>query len=406
MFSKKPGLEKTRYLCGLFDNPQEAYPSIYITGTNGKGSATAMLANILAERGNKTGRFISPYIYDFAERISINNINIPSDDIIRYTKKIKNMLESVPEDYMPNTFGFITLIAFLYYRDKSCDIAVIETGLGGRLDPTSVIKSPLVSLVMQIGLDHTDILGDTVEKIAFEECSGAARCPVIIYPNPPSVIKIAEQTSRELIIPDLNKLEITSEDISGAEFIYKGDNYKLKLAGRHQIYNALTVIETAKYIGADYGAIYNGISGTDFPARLEIISRKPLLIFDGAHNMPAVCGLRDNIKRLLPGKIILICGMLKDKQPEHIIKNIAGEDFVAKFIAVPVNNPRAVSASDLRDIASECGADAEAYADLRVALAQAMSEAARDNLAVVAFGSLYLAGEIKRAYEYLIGCEI
>ena len=399
--SKNPGLEKMRYLCGLFGNPQEHYPSIYITGTNGKGSATAMLANIMAERGYKTGRFISPYIHDFTERISVNNSDISRDDICLYTEKIKCALEAVHEDYMPNTFGFITLMSFLYYRDKCCNMAAIETGLGGQLDPTAVIKSPLVSVVMQIGLDHTEILGDTVEQIALEECRGAARgCPLVLYPaNAPPVIKIAERAAHHgLIMPDLDCLSITGESMHGTGFKYKGRSYDLGLLGRHQVYNAVTVVEAAEYLGCDYGAVYAGIKKTRFPARFEVMSREPLIIFDGAHNVPAALALRDSIRGLLPGrKIILVCGMLRDKNPEDIIKNIAGEDFVHKFMAVPVDSERAETPESLRVIAAKYGADAEACDNLGGALAQAARAAARDNLAVVAFGSLYLAGEVRRA---------
>jgi len=199
-FSKKPGLEKIKYLCGLFDNPQEAYKSIHIAGTNGKGSATAMLANIMRGLDYKTGRFISPYIYDFTERVSVNGEEISRDDVIFYTRKIKQAIDKLPEEYKPNTFQFVTLLAFLYYRDKNCEIAVLETGLGGRFDPTNIIKSPLVSVIMQIGMDHMAVLGcDTVEQIAHEKCGIIKEnCALVLYPaNLPSVIKIAEQTARE-----------------------------------------------------------------------------------------------------------------------------------------------------------------------------------------------------------------
>lgn len=413
MYSKKPGLEKIEYLCGMFDNPQESYASIHIAGTNGKGSATAMLANITAELNYKTGRFISPYIHEFTERVSINNIDIPREDIVLYTSRIMRLLETVPEDYMPNSFQFVTLLAFLYYRDKNCDIAVLETGLGGRIDPTNIVKAPLVSVIMQIGLDHMNVLGGTIEQIAREKCGIIKEnCALVLYPlNLPSVIEIARDTARkkhcEFIMPDIKELKVLDENIAGAQFEYKGKNYSLKLAGKHQIYNALTVIETADYLCASgkirggYHAVYTGIEKTCFPARFEVLSQEPPLIFDGAHNIPAVCALRENIKSLMPDKkIILLCGMMKDKDPESIIKNIAGEDFVQRFITVPVNHARAASPQDLRDIAAR-HANAESSRSLGDALRQALSEAERDNLAVVCFGSLYLAGEVKRAYEGL-----
>ena len=411
-FSAKPGLEKIKYLCGLFDNPQENYAGAHIAGTNGKGSATAMLANIIQELGYKTGRFISPYIYEFTERVSVNGLDISRDDIILYTEKIRRVIKNIPEEYKPNAFQFTTLLAFLYYKDKNCDIAVLETGLGGRIDPTNILKSPLVSVIMQIGMDHAAQLGSTVEQIAREKCgiikeNGA----LVLYPaNQPSVINIAEQTAREknsiFIMPDLKYLKILDENIDGTSFQYKNKDYALKLLGEYQVYNALTVIEAADYlfesgkIRGSCGAIYTGIKRTRFPARLEILSRNPLVIFDGAHNIPAVVALRETIKNLLPDKkIILICGMLKDKEPENIIKNIAGESFVDKFIAVPVNLERAEAPENLRGIAAEYCANVEAAANLNEGLAQAVREAARDNLAVICFGSLYLAADLKRELE-------
>jgi len=405
-FSKKPGLEKIKYLCGLFDNPQENYPAIHIAGTNGKGSATAMLANIMRELGYKTGRFISPYIYEFTERVSINGADISKDDIILYTDKLRQTIEKLPEEYKPNTFQFTTLLAFLYYKAQNCDVAVLETGLGGRIDPTNIIKSPLVSVIMQLGLDHMAVLGDTVEQIAHEKCGIIKEnCAIVLYPvNPPSVIKIAEQTAHEknceFIMPDLKYLKILDENIDCTSFKYKNKNYNLKLLGTHQIYNALTVIEAANCLRGDYNAIYTGIEKTRFPSRFEILSRKPLLIFDGAHNIPAVCALRETIKNLLPDKkIILICGMLKDKEPENIIKNIAGESFVERFIAAPVNLERAETPENLRAIAAKYCANAESETDLSAALTRAMGDAERGNLAVVCFGSLYMADDLRRAYK-------
>ena len=414
--NSRPGLEKIKYLCGLFDNPQEDYANIHIAGTNGKGSATAMLASIMTELNYKTGRFISPYIYEFTERISINNTDISKDDIILYTGKIIRAAEQgkIPDDYMPNSFQFITLMAFLYYREKKCEIAVLETGLGGLLDPTNVIKSPLVSVIMQIGLDHMAVLGDTIEQIARAKCGIIKEnSAVVLYPlNQPPVIKIAEETAREknsaFIMPDIKYLRVIEESIDGTRFEYKGRNYTVKLAGKHQVYNALSVIEAADYlcgsgkIRGGHDAVRAGIEKTCFPSRLEIISREPLLIFDGAHNLQAVCTLRDTIKNLLPDKkIILICGMLNDKEPENIIKNIAGESFVERFVAVPVNVPgRASSPEELRAIAARCGARAEA-GSLEEALGRALNDAERHNSAVVCFGSLYLAGEVRRVYDKL-----
>ena len=408
MYSNPPhtDLRKIKELCELLDNPQDSYKIIHIAGTNGKGSTTAMLSNIFIEMGYKTGRFISPYIYDFTERISINNSDISEEDVIYYTGKIKKILEenNIPDELMPNEFMFITLMAFLYYKEKGCEIAVIETGLGGRLDPTNIVKSPLASVITSIGLDHMQYLGDTIEKIAMEKCGIIKEnSPVILYPlNDENVIETVRNTAFEknceFIMPDINSLKILEENIDFTQFEYKNKIYKIKLAGRHQVYNAITVIETMKkYSPLHETAIYNGIEKTFFPSRFEILLRKPTVIFDGAHNISAVIVLKEAIKNLMPDKkIILICGMLRDKNPEEIIKNIAGESFVERFICVPVNSPRAETPENLCEYAAKYCKNAEYYDNLYDAIKKAVDLAASEDYAVVCFGSFYMAADVKK----------
>ena len=411
-------LTKIKFLCSLFNNPQDSYKIIHVAGTNGKGSAASMLANILCGMGYKTGRFISPFIVDFTERISIiNNYktdDISREDIIYYTNKIIEIFEEnnvKSTGSMPNEFEFITLLAFLYYRDKYCEFAVIETGLGGRLDPTNAVESPLASVIMSVSLDHMKVLNcNTVEEIAVEKCGIIKQnSKVIFYPlNKQSVLDIAKNIAREkncgFIMPDISSLEISEENLNFTEFKYKNKNYKIKLAGRHQVYNAVTVIETIECLfGDSYKSVYNGVKNTFFPARFEILSKNPLVIFDGAHNMDGIAALRETIKNLLPGKkIILICGMLKDKRPELILKEICGEDFIYKFIAVPVDSPRSESPENLMKYAGKYCANAEYNYNLRDAVKNALSGINHDNIdnlnnfAVICFGSLYLASEVKK----------
>ena len=411
MYSNPPhtDLSKIKYLCALFGDPQDSYKTIHIAGTNGKGSAAAMLAGILKELGCKTGRFISPFIENFNERISVDGCDISEEDIVYYAGEIKKTIENIPHKYMPNEFEFVTLLAFLYYREKNCEIAVIETGLGGRLDPTNAIRSPLASVIMSIGLDHMKLLGDTTEQIAFEKCgiikqdSKAAAYPL----NKDSVIDIIKNTAREknagFIMPDIKSLKILDENIDFTRFEYKNKIYKTRLAGRHQVYNALTVIETINNLFGEnnYEAVYNGIEKTFFPARFEILSKDPPVIFDGAHNMPGVIALRETIKNILPDKkIILIAGMLKDKNPGEILKEICAEDFAYKFIAVPVDSPRAETPENLRDHAAKYCGNTEYDYDLQEAIKNALGlvKAKGKDYAVVCFGSLYLAGEVKKLF--------
>ena len=209
-------------------------------------------------------------------------------------------------------------------------------------------------------------------------------------------------------MPNLEKLTILKENISHTIFEYKSKKYTLGLIGKHQVYNAVTVIEAADYLynsaktQNSYEAIQAALEKTRFPSRFEVISSKPLLIFDGAHNLPGILALRETIKNLLPDKkIILVCGMLKGKEPENLIKNIISEDFVERFIAVPIDNPRAEAPENLCKIAAKHNTVAitEASSSVSDGLTQALKlcEAGGDNLAIVAFGSLYLANEIRCA---------
>lgn len=404
-------LSKIAYLCGLLENPQDSYKTIHIAGTNGKGSTAAMLADILSESGCKTGRFISPFIENFTERISINGTEISENEVVFYAQKIKNILceKKVPDKFYPNEFDFVTLMAFLHYREKNCCISVIETGLGGRIDPTNIIKSPLAAVITSIGLDHMQYLGETVEKIAAEKCgiikSGS---PVVLYPhNCQSVKEIAKNAAFEknckFVVPDIKSLKIFEEKIDGAKFEYKNRPYEINLAGKHQIYNAITAIETILSISKNeiglYDLICRGLKKTIFPARFEILSKNPLVVIDGAHNIPGVISLKETIKRLMPNKkIILICGMMKDKNPEETIKHIAGENFIDEFVGVPVDSPRAETPKKLCEIAGRYCADAKYGDNLSEIVAEVFENQMlkSENYAVVFFGSLYLAGEIKR----------
>jgi len=425
MYSNPPhtDLSKIKYLCGIFGNPQDSYKTVHVAGTNGKGSTVAMLFNIIKELGyKKTGRFISPYIEKFTERISFGESDISEEDIVHYACRIRKTLEekNISREYMPNEFEFITLLAFLYYKEKDCEIAVIETGLGGMLDPTNIIKAPLASVITSISLDHMQVLGDTVEKIAVYKCGIIKEnSKVVLYPfNSDSIKEIVKDKAREknsdLIMPDVNSLKITEENINFTEFEYKGRVYKTKLLGRHQVYNAVTVIETIYNIFEPvkikeedlYRAVYNGIENTFFQSRFEILLKKPLVIFDGAHNISGITALKETIKNLMPDKkIVLLCGMLKDKNPEEILKEICAEPFVYKFIAVPVNSPRSDKPENLRDYALKYCENAEHNYNLKDALKKALGYASEfddnnnncEDCAVVCFGSFYFAGDIKNA---------
>jgi dihydrofolate synthase/folylpolyglutamate synthase len=273
-----------------------------------------------------------------------------------------------------------------------------------------VIKSPEVSVITSISLDHTRLLGNTEEEIAKKKRGSIKEnSPVVLYPlNGPGVVDIVKNTANEkqsaFILPDILSLQILEENIEFTHFEYKGAGYKTKLLGRHQVYNAITAIEAANCLFKNsYNKIYSGIEKTYFPARFEILSKDPLVVFDGAHNISGIGALADTIKNLLPDKkIIFICGMLKDKNPKEALRAICAEPFVHKFFAVPVNSPRTETAENLCKYALKYCENAEFGDNLHEAVLKAAGEAAKDkNFAVVCFGSLYLAGEIKKSVKII-----
>ena len=442
MYSKKKAvdLSKMQYLCSLFDNPQECFDVIHIAGTNGKGSTVAMLCNILAGLGyNNTGKYISPFIERFNERISVNGVDIPDDELVFLTNLIRDKIASanIPEDFLPNEFEFITIVAFLYYKKCGCEIVILETGLGGTLDPTNVVKNPLASVITSISFDHMAVLGDTLEKIAGWKCGIIKdNSLTVLYPlNESAVINLVEATAKSknnnLIFPDISQIEIIKESLEYTEFRYKRRDYKIKLIGNHQVYNAVTVIETiltlvdcgkVNPVGTNsvrpptqnnlqrqtqfalttktiYEAIYQGLAETYFPARFEVLSASPLVIFDGAHNISGVETLSKNINKLLGDKkVTLICGMSNDKQPEISLEKILKLPQLVKFIAVAANSNRAIPSKELCEIAKKYYKNAEYIEDfdtLKATLNNLMQKAAEDE-AIICFGSLYLAGGIKQ----------
>ena len=268
-------------LMNKLGNPQDDLKFIHITGTNGKGSTTTMMAEVLKNSGYKVGKFISPYIVSFNERIQINNEYITNEELTKYIEKIKPIVdEMIKEGDAPIGFELITAIAFMYFKDNNCDIVCLEVGLGGRLDPTNVIKTTEISIITVIDYDHTHILGDTLEQIATEKCGIIKPDKITVtYPQQqPEVLntirKFCAKNNNKLFIPSLKLLDIIKSNHNINYFSYKGTYYKLNLIGQFQIYNALMVIVASNLLISmgykiPFSAITNGIFDAKFPARLE-----------------------------------------------------------------------------------------------------------------------------------------
>ena len=385
-FGSRPGLERIRELLEKLGNPQDSLRFIHVAGTNGKGSTCAMLASALQAAGYKTGLYTSPYITCFRERIRLNGNNISETDLAALTQRVKDVGIEVTE------FEFITAVAFLYFKQKGCDIVVLETGLGGRLDATNVISCPMAAVITGIGLDHTGVLGDTIEQIAGEKCGIIKEgCRVFTtYNQPPSAAAVISAYP-DISVPDIYKLGSIESSLDGNTFIYKGTKFQTSLIGRHQIENALLCIEVLRGCGLDIDDkhIIKGLSTTAFPARLELLSREPLVLLDGAHNPHGALALADEIKK--HPSPVLIMGMMADKDCEQVVSLLA--PLCKKVITVTVaDNPRSIEASTLADIASRYCPDVTAASDYAEALSLTYGEQS-----VVIAGSLYLAGGIREA---------
>jgi len=408
-FSKSLSLERIRFLLSALGNPQNDLKFIHIAGTNGKGSVTTMLSKILISAGYNTGTYTSPYVEDFRERICVNGDYISKDSLARLTHRVAQLAKEM--DDSPNAFEQITAIAIAYFKQCNCDIVCLETGLGGRWDATNIIPAPLISVITSIGLDHMQFLGDTHEKIALEKCGiikpGSA---TVISPlQPDGVIDVISKNCLKknvhFAVPNTKELEILSISLGGSDIKYNGKHYHIALQGRHQIYNALTVIDTAYslmeigYTISDKN-IKTGISSAYLPARLELLSDDPLCLVDGAHNAPGVDALCNAIDALIPSKkLITVFGCLQDKSAEEMAGKLALRSSI--FLCVYTDSPKACSPEELKAFATPFCKNIRTYSCLATALSDAVA-ASSDDSAILVCGSLYLAGPAKKLIKSLL----
>lgn len=401
-FGSRPGLERIRELLECLGNPQNRCRCIHVAGTNGKGSVTMYCSHVLKTAGYHVGTYISPFVVDFRERIQYNGEYISKDDLCRIVGDLLPHYEAMKRDGKQITeFELITAAAFCFFAEKCCDVVCLEVGMGGRFDATNVIEKPLVSVICSISLDHTKILGDTVEKIAFEKCGILKKgCPAVSYPLQTDgvlavIMEQCAQKNCKLHLPSAAAVRINDDRLFHLSFTYDGMNFTPRLLGTHQIYNAVTAVEALKCLRTQGFTLENeqiesGISETVFPARMEVLSSDPPVIVDGAHNPSGIASLCDSIRKL-PQKPILVMGMLADKDYHEAVREIA--PLAEKFFAVTPDNPRRL---DCRTLA-ECAAaytDAEAFDDPRAAIRKALNAAGHDR-AVILCGSLYLASTLR-----------
>lgn len=385
-------------LLSALGNPQEKIKTVHVAGTNGKGSTSTHLANILTSAGHKTGLYTSPYVLSFCERIQIDGQMISEDALAKAVTKVRAEIEKLNADGVVITeFEAITAAAFLCFYDAGCDFAVIEVGLGGRFDATNVISSPKACVITSVSLDHTKILGDTLPQIAFEKCGIIKNgVPGITSANQKAeVLSVIEKTAKEkkceLKIANPKTADIVSDKLGETVFTYKNEKYILHLNGKHQIENAVNAIETAKLLGIAEEFIKAGLSKTRMLARMEIIGANPLIIRDGGHNEGCAEALRDFILQYNIKNIKMLVGMMADKDTEKYLETVC--PLCDSVTACTPSNPRAESAESLLLTAKKYCENVSAVNDPKEAYSKVLSSANADDTVLVC-GSFYLMSDI------------
>ena len=399
-----PGLERTQELLRRLGNPEKKTKFIHIAGTNGKGSTAAMTASILQKAGYRVGLYTSPYIYRFNERMQVNGVQISDADVAAITEYVKPHAQAMKET--PTEFELVTAIGFEYFARQKCDIVVLEVGMGGALDSTNVIETPEVAVITNIGLDHTDYLGNTVEEIAetkagiFKEGGNA-----VVYRGTEGVEAVYERICAERNISlkkaDFDSLKLRSHSLEGQVFDC-GDRKELflPLLGDHQLHNAsvvLSIVDTLVEKGWNISEenIREGIRDVKWPGRFDIVGKDPLFIIDGGHNPQCIDALVKNIRDYLADrKIIALTGVLADKDYGEMYKPMM--PYIQEFVCITPPNPRCLAAEELAEHLMRVGAAATPCATIKEGVQTAIEKAGQDGV-VLCFGSLYTIGDIRNA---------
>ena len=399
-----PGLSRTEELLRRLGNPEKKLKFVHIAGTNGKGSTAAMTASILQKAGYRVGLYTSPYIYRFNERIQVNGQQIADEDVAKVTEYVKQFAEAMEEK--PTEFELVTAIGFEYFARQNCDIVVLEVGMGGALDSTNVIETPEVAVITNIGLDHTDYLGDTVEKIA-ETKAGIFKNNghAVVYRGTAGVEEVFERVCAERNVSlkkaDFDSLVLRSHSLEGQ--VFDCGNHKelfLPLLGDHQLHNAsvvLSIADTLIEIGWNISEqnIRDGIRDVSWPGRFDIVGRDPLFIIDGGHNPQCIDALVVNIRDYLKDrKIIALTGVLADKDYGEMYRPMM--PYIQEFVCITPPNPRKLEATELAQHLRRVGATATPCENIPQGVQLAIEKAGKDGV-VLCFGSLYTIGDIKNA---------
>lgn len=398
-FSKKTNLDNMKYFCKLLCNPESSFKAIHVTGTNGKGSTVAMLTSVLMAKGYNVGTFTSPYIECFNERIAFNTKPIDDDDLLKMANRVIEIYPILEENNFPKPtfFEFITLCAFCYFKSlNNLDYAVIEVGMGGRLDSTNVI-TPIVSIITNVALDHMQILGNTKEAILIEKLG-------IVKDNIPVVCGLKEENLKmiatnvanihnsQIVFPKYNEVKNVKCDLSDTCFTYQGQDYQLSLLGFHQVENALLVIETFNLLKDNLKLsiqdLHNGLKNTKWVGRLEKINDDPVIYIDGGHNIDGISRITEFVKSLNIPNVRAVISISHDKELLPMIKMV--DETFDEIIFTSYTYARSAKAEDLYNLSSS--KNKKCIENLDVAVKYVLTN---KKPITIFLGSLYLASEIR-----------
>lgn len=394
-------LDKIRLLLDSFDNPQDKIRVIHIAGTNGKGSTTKMISQVIS-KSYKVGIFTSPYIKEINENIAINGKAISDSDFLYLINKLKDHIDDLDQrGYYLTYFEILTAMMYLYFYEENVDIAIVETGLGGLLDATNIVKNPLASVITSISKDHMEILGDRIEEIAYQKAGIIKeKSPVFLYPQEDSVYKViktkADECHSELFTFSKDEVVIKESDDTINTFDFRNyKDVKLSLLGIHQLYNASLSLMVLDYFKDDFKLDEKTIKEEIFkaknPGRLSLISQNPRVLVDGSHNRDAIDSFITSLETFNYKRLIVGFSVLKDKEYAYIIDRLS--EMADELIITSIDSPRAFEIDELREIVKEKFPKVIAIEDNKKAYNYAKEIADPMDL-IIWCGSLYLVGEI------------
>ena len=421
-------------LARRFDDPQGKLKCVHIAGTNGKGSVSEFLSQILIESGYRVGTFTSPYLSDIREQVKVDGEMISKEDFSEIFGSVLSAAEDMRQESLnagkdghptvrykaPSEFEMAVVAAFLFFCHRKCDICIIEAGLGGEHDATNIIRDPLLCLFTSISKDHTAVLGDSLESIASVK-AGIIKpgCECISVEQKDEVRDILKKRSedKDVAFYTFHKPLLSEVSLSGicfeGEFSGNRQEFRLGVSGSYQAENAYMAIKAAERLrlkGFDnigLEAIRNGLLTVKRPGRFDVLCHEPLVIADGSHNEGGVKALLESLKELFPDRFgagkgfVFIAGIMADKDYKELLMPL--KDHIYKVYTVTPDNVRALPAVELADIFSGLGADAQSTETVREALTLAMEKSVMNDMPVIVFGSLYYLGELIEVAHSLTG---